>query len=561
MCTVWAWRETEGPAYSVMDKRYIKFFDGYRAAYGLADFEHEEAKVDPESGKKKPVYRWNFEPLTEKIYQSHLEGKLSIGIQPCNENSEARLGIIDIDPKDYDDFNKKFFIDIIQDYELPLIPIESKSGGLHLCLFMDHFTDAKAIKAFLTNLLPLFKLKPGNEIFPKQTELTRDEETGKLKPGQFINLPYYGGTRRALNTDGTPFEIDKFLQVVEANLISKEDLKVITENIDNKIYEGVDGDLIDGPPCLADISKISNKEGFDGKDRFMYNYHVFVKMKYPDGWEQKVKNAPVKFFEERHANAWDDKLLNAKVKSWKRSDKSYTCTQSPLSEFCKKGICVKKKFGVLAGSKGSYPLLTNLRKIEIFEEPEYEFDVTKSDGISTATVFCKSIEHLNDQRKRRNAIAKAAGFPPPIIKGDEDQIVLETLYKTQKKVQPPIGTSPKEKLHDVLHTKIHGPKATNDAAFKSGSVLIEGEYAYFKFDKFYDRLKSKDWKYKEEKTGRMMQVIYEKCEIQFLDQKRFPSKEQGRYHASVKNVVQINTKSFEEVPIYHKKIKHQTEIM
>ena len=62
-----------------MDKRYIKFFDGYRAAYGLADFEHEEAVVDPESGKKKPVYRWNYEPLTEKVYQAHLNGKLSIG--------------------------------------------------------------------------------------------------------------------------------------------------------------------------------------------------------------------------------------------------------------------------------------------------------------------------------------------------------------------------------------------------------------------------------------------------------------------------------------------------
>ena len=544
-----------------MDKRYIKFFDGYRNAYGLADFEHQEAKVDPESGKKKPVYRWNYEPLTEAIYEAHLNGKLSIGIQPCNENSEARLGVIDIDPKDYDDFNKKFFIDIIQDFDLPLIPIESKSGGLHLCLFMDQFTDAKALKSFLTNLLPLFKLKPNNEIFPKQTELTRDEETGKLKPGQFINLPYYGNKRRTLNIDGTPFAIDKFLEVVEANLVSKGQLEIITANIDKKIYEGTDADLMDGPPCLADISKISNKEGFDGKDRFMYNYHVFAKMKYPDGWEQKVKNAPVKFFEERHANAWDDKILNAKLKSWKRSDKGYTCTQSPLSDFCKKGICVKKRFGVLAGSKGSYPVLTNLRKIEIFEEPEYEFDVTKPDGIATATVFCRSIEHLNDQRKRRNAIAKAAGFLPPLIKGDEEQKVMEELYKTQTKVQPPIGTSPREKLHDVLHAKINGPRAANDAAFKSGSALIEGEYAFFKFEKFYDRLKAKDWKYKEEKTGRIMQHTYRECEIQFLEQKRFPTTEKGKHNSSTKNVVQINIKSFEQVPIHHQKLKHKTEIM
>ena len=544
-----------------MDKRYIKFFDGYRAAYGLADFEHQEAKIDPESGKKKPVYRWNYEPLTEEVYQAHLNGKLSIGIQPCNEDAETRLGVVDVDPKDYDDFNRKFFIDVIQDYDLPLIPIESKSGGLHLCLFMDQFIDAKAVRSFLTNLLPLFKLKPSNEIFPKQTELTRDEETGKLKPGQFINLPYYGGKRRALNIDGTPFEIDKFLEVVEANLVSKGQLEIITTNIDKKIYEGTDADLMDGPPCLADISKISNKEGFDGKDRFMYNYHVFAKMKYPDGWEQKVKNAPVKFFEERHANAWDDKILNAKLKSWKRSDKGYTCTQSPLSDFCKKGICVKKRFGVLAGSKGSYPVLTNLRKIEIFEEPEYEFDVTKPDGIATATVFCRSIEHLNDQRKRRNAIAKAAGFLPPLIKGDDEQKVMEELYKTQTKVQPPIGTSPREKLHDVLHAKINGPRAVNDAAFKSGSVLIEGEYAFFKFEKLYDRLKAKDWKYKEEKTGRIMQHTYRECAIQFLEQRRFPTKEKGRHNSSTKNVVQINIKSFEEVPIHHTKVKHKTEIM
>ena len=558
---MWARTETERPTSSVMDKRYIKFFDGYRDAYGLADFEHQEAKVDPESGKKKPVYRWNYEPLTEKVYQSHLEGKISIGIQPCNENSEARLGVIDVDPTDYDDFNKKFFIDVIQDYNLPLIPIESKSGGLHLCLFIDNFMSAKDIVSFLTNLLPLFKLKPNNEIFPKQTELTRDEETGKLKPGQFINLPYYGSKRRALNVDGTPFEIDKFLQVVEANLVSKDQLDTITQGIDKKIYEDVNEDFIDGPPCLAAISKISNKEGFDGKDRFMYNYHVLVKMRYPDGWEQKVKNAPVKYFNETHGNAWTDQKLKSKINSWAKSEKGYTCTEDPLWSFCKKGICVKKKFGVLAGSKGSYPILTNLRKIEIFEEPEYEFDVTKPDGIGKATVHCRSVEHLNEQIKRRNAISKAAGFLPPRIKGEEEQRIMDALYETQQSVQPPIGTSPKEKLHDVLHTKIHGPKAANDAAFKSGAVLIEGEYAFFKFDKFYDRLKSKDWKYKEEKTGRMMQAIYDSCDIQFLDQKRFPSKEQGRYHASVKNVVQINTKSFEEVPIYHKKIKHKTEIM
>ena len=499
--------------------------------------------------------------LTNEIYQQHLEGKLSIGIQPCNENGLVRFGVIDIDPKDYENFSKKDYIDIIQQYKLPLLPVESKSGGLHLFLFLDKMVDASVIKSFLSNLLSLFNLKPDCEIFPKQTQLTKDSETGQLRPGQFINLPYFGEERKALNVDGTTFTLDQFMKVISANLVTKERLKEITEGIEEKSMEGVDEEFIDGPPCLAAISKLAKNPDFDGKDRFMYNYHVMVKMKYQDNWQQRVMNAPVKYFAGVHANAWDQKFLNQKVKSWNRSSKGYTCTQSPLSEHCKKGICVKKRFGVLAGSKGSYPSLNNLKKIDLDPEPEYEFDVTKPDGIKTATVHCRSVEHLNDQRKRRNAISKAAGFFPPLIKGDEEQAVMDALYSTQKVVHPPIGTSPKEKLHDVLHAKINGPKATNDAAFKTGSVLIEGDYAFFKFDKFFDKLKSKNWRHSEDKTGRMMQVIYKDCEIEFLEQKRFPSKESGKYNSSTKNIIQINVKEFEEVPIHHSQIKHKTEIM
>tara|TARA_R110001583_G_scaffold68252_1_gene194415 strand:- start:523 stop:2157 length:1635 start_codon:yes stop_codon:yes gene_type:complete len=544
-----------------MEKKYINIFNGYRGAYGVADWTN--AKTE-ENGKKKPDYRWSYEEFTDQIYLDHLNGKKSIGIQPTNENGKAIFAVIDVDPGNYTDFSKKFYLDKIQEYDLPLIPIESKSGGLHLFLFMNEFVTATLLVSFLSNLLPLLKLKSETEIFPKQTQLPKDNETGKLRPGQFINLPYYKKTeRKAINPqDGTYFTFEQFLEVAENNLKKEEDLKLITESIDNKIFYDVDDDFLHGPPCLPQVAKISKEPGFDGKDRFMYNYHVLVKMKYPDNWQQKIKNAPVKFFEERHANAWDDKTLNAKLRSWSKSEKGYTCTQDPINAFCTKGICVKQKFGVLSGSKGSYPVITNLRKIDLDPEPEYEFDVTAPDGIGTTTVHCKSIEHLNDQRKRRNSIAKAAGFPPPIIKGQEDQIILESLYKTQKVVHPPIGTSPKEKLHDVLHAKITGPKAMNDASFKSGTVFIEDEtYAYFKWDKFYDRLKSKNWKYNEDKTGAMMQATYKKCDIQFLEQKRFPAKEKGKYNTPTKNVVQIKIEDFESVPIYHTLTKHQKEII
>src|SRR6056300_1696452 len=212
-------------------EKYIEYFNGYRNAYGIADFDHKESKIDSETGKKKPVYRWNFEELTKDIYQQHLDGKLSIGIQPCTEDSEVKFAVIDIDPKDY--------LDIIQAYDLPLLPAESKSGGLHLYLFMEKFTNASLIKSFLTNLLSLFGLKQDTEIFPKQTQLTKDSETGQLRPGQFINLPYFGEERKALNIDGTTFTLEQFMQVISANLVPKERLKEITEEMEAKTMEGV----------------------------------------------------------------------------------------------------------------------------------------------------------------------------------------------------------------------------------------------------------------------------------------------------------------------------------
>jgi hypothetical protein len=547
-----------------MIKRYIKIFDGYRMAYGTAELKN--AKVDPEKGGKlvipKGDYGWTYQELTDDVYKRHLEGTLSIGVQPCNENSEAKFGVIDIDPKDYVGFDRQYIIEKIQEYKLPLVPVLSKSGGLHLYLFMNEFVLATLIVSFLSNLLSLFKLKSNNEIFPKQTQLTKDPETGKTNVGFFINLPYFKKTERlAINLDGTTFTLEQFIEVAEANMVNVEDLKNITESIENKDLEGVDEEFDDGPPCLAHLSKIMKNPGFDGKDRFMYNYHVFVKMKYGDNWQQRVMNAPVKYFEPVHANAWDKQALTAKVRSWSKSEKGYTCTQSPISDYCKKGVCVKKKFGILAGSKGSYPVLANLRKIDIQPDPEYEFDVTKPDGIGKASVYCKSIEHLTDQRKRRNSIAIAAGFPPPIVKGEEDQMILTALFETQTVINPPIGTSPKEKLHDVIHAKINGPKAMNDAAFKSGTVLIEEGFAYFRFEKFYDKLKSKNWKHSEDKTGVMMKTNYETCGIEFLKQKRFPAKDKGKYNTPTNNIVMISVKEFEDVQINHTLIKHNTEIM
>ena len=77
---------------------------------------------------------------------------------------------------------------------------------------------------------------------------------GELRPGQFINLPYFNKTeRRALNIDGTEFTFEQFIPLVESNLVDPDQLNAITEGIDKKIFEGADEDFKEGPPCLATL--------------------------------------------------------------------------------------------------------------------------------------------------------------------------------------------------------------------------------------------------------------------------------------------------------------------
>ena len=58
-----------------------------------------------------------------------------------------------------------------------------------------------------------------------------------------------------------------------------------------------------------------------------------------------------------------------------------------------------------------------------------------------------------------------------------------------------------------------------------------------------------------------MEVTYKDCGIEFVDQKRFPTKDKGVHNSSTKNVVKISIKEFENVPIHHTKLKHKTEIL
>ena len=113
-------------------KEFIKYFTGLKRNYGYCNvnkgYKDDAGKIrfDPRD------YGWAKRPITDKDYEEHLNGKKSIGIQPCDDEGLAIFGAIDIDPKNYTDFKPEKYLKIIEEKELPIIPIKSKRGGLHL---------------------------------------------------------------------------------------------------------------------------------------------------------------------------------------------------------------------------------------------------------------------------------------------------------------------------------------------------------------------------------------------------------------------------------------------
>jgi hypothetical protein len=542
-----------------MERKFIEYFTGLQRNFGIADL--TKTIKDPVTGKLKPEYGWSKQPITDQYYLDHLNGNKSIGIQPCNDEGMVRFGTIDIDSKDYKDFSIKKYLDIIKQYDLPLIPVKSKSGGLHLYLFLKEPVKAIIIKKFLEGLLFTLKLPLKTEIYPKQTELGQDSE-GKFIDGNFINLPYYNKTERiAINFDGKPFTFEQFIQVIEANLKTSSELEEFSIAHVKTVLQGGPSEFDDGPPCLQIMTKSPLD---DGRDRWLYNYMVFAKKRYQDKWEEMVVDAPKKYFLKDSnglvVDDWSEKKVRDKIRSWKKdSTKGYTCTQEPIANFCMKSECVKRKYGFLSDRKVLFPKLSSLVKIK-YPEPEYTFNVELPNGESR-NVKARNVKQIVLQEEIRSIIAAAADFVPPKVKSNDFQEVLDSLFPPTEELSPPKGTTPDEQLEEYLKEYVNGPQAKSNASFKTGSVLIEGEYAYFKYQGFYKFLKVKDWKEDKSKTAeKIIQICGGKEKAKINVPKRFPKKQGEKESHDPIDVIQISIDKFkikqsrpEIIPVKSKK--------
>lgn len=520
-------------------QEYIKYFTGLKRNYGVC--KTTEGFVDAETGKKRYPHEWSSIPLVEQDYLDHLSGKKSIGIQPCTDEGKARFGAIDVDKYPID---RKFYLNIIQEKKLPIIPVLSKSGGLHLYVFTTEFVKTKSIRDFLEQVLFLFKLPISTEIFPKQTSLGENAD-GEKTNGNFINLPYNSISRKALLPDGEEMQIDMFLKVIEANAQTEAQLKDIQKRIVEEELSGGGEEFVDGPPCLGILTKNIMK---DGRDRFLYNYMVFAKKKYPDKWQGKVIEAARKYFE--FDTNWTDIHVNQKIKSWSKDTKGHTCNDPLLAPVCVKSECVKRKFGIISDNKPVWPALYALQKLNIKPTPEWYFTVKNEEG-QTKQVHAKNVHRIESQKELRALLMEQVHVVVPTVKANDFYEILKNLFEKSKIeiLEPAEGTNPSDILKAHINRYINDPQAKKYNSFKSGRPLLDDEYAYFLYSAFYDDLKTYEWKESSAKTSLMIKALFpsEKPEDQakFDHSKKFPGKDSDNKQYPPLKTLRIPLKYFE----------------
>ena len=486
-----------------MLEEYVKLFSGYDGDFGIADM--SKAKLDSERNKLKPDYEWSGRPITTVDYKNHLEGKISIGIQPCRLDKMAQFACIDIDPKNYSEFKVDDYLTKFQQYKLPLVPLLSKSGGLHCYIFLkEPMLAAELIEALKAFLLPL-GLKPNTEIFPKQKELKEDEK-GDIKPGNFINLPYYNNgktTRYAIDKNNVKLSLEEFIKLANESKISKERLDALVEETHTNILLGTNPEFADGPPCLALCSKSKLD---DGRDRFMYNYMVFAKKKYKEKWPDLVSQANYNYLE----TPWDKSKLDSKIKAWTKETAGHTCYEDPIKDRCMRSECYKRPFGVKSDSINAFPEVTDFQVIK-YEQSEYRFNVIMPNDDKFEVVI-PNLKLMTNEKEFLSLVWDQTGTYFEPLKPKDFRAKLNEWRKNGQTIKPPAGTHTDDILAEELYQYcVNGPRAKERIQLKNGACFTGEGYHYFKFQSFITHL-GNGWKIDQQKIA---QKLKDKCKVEF----------------------------------------------
>lgn len=301
----------------------------YREFYNLFHGLDRAHGVWYKSGKMETLRE---EPTYEK-FESHLDGKIGLGIIPVTDKSKSFFGVIDVDA--HGEGEKIDFAELeskVDKMNLPLVLCRSKSGSAHLYVFFKEAVSTKKVRNILARWATALGYK-GIEVFPKQTKL------GKDQLGNWINLPYFEAkkTVRFGIKNGNKLNLEQF--ITEAT--DRQQTEAAFIEADKHLMASTE--LEGAPPCLIYMYLDGVPEG--SRNDALFSYGVYFR-KSTDNWEDSLNTlnyspAMIKPLPKREID-----VITGSV--GKSNDYKYKCGSPPISNYCDKDLCRLAKYGVHA---------------------------------------------------------------------------------------------------------------------------------------------------------------------------------------------------------------------
>lgn len=431
--------------------KFHAVFAGMSQAYGTYDLSRPQIRES--DGKVEGGALTRRAPVTDELWQKHLDGEMGIGIVPIRDDNTCLFGAIDVD--DYSGLSHQDMAVRLARLGIPLVVFRSKSGGLHLFAFASEPVSALKMQTKLRDVAAV--LGHGtSEIFPKQTKILIDQ--GDV--GQWINMPYFNGVRGmryAVTVEGNAMSAWEFLSYVD-------EIKQGPAWFDSPTL--LVNDFPDGPPCLQILSNIGYPKGT--RNDGLYSIGIYLRKSDPDNWEQKLDILNHKYMVPPLS------LIEVQgvAKSLKRKEYNYACTKQPICNHCNATLCRTRKYGV-GGGQGKFPSLGGLTKLAT-KPPTWFWTV---DGIRMEL----TTTDLQDPRKFQARCMEYLNMMPPMPSAPIWQSAVQHAMDSVTVVEAPSDASPEGQFWEMVEKFCTGrAQALQKEEIVLGRPFTQGKKTYFR---------------------------------------------------------------------------------
>jgi hypothetical protein len=454
-------------------EEFARLFEGWHKNYGTYRLTGE---VD-ERGKALGEAYSLAGNVTIELWHDHLKGIQGLGVIPITDQSKVKFAAIDID--DYE-LDIAAVVRQIHEEKFPLVPCRTKSGGLHLYLFLSDWISAKVAQQKLREMAAKLGFG-GSEIFPKQHTILA--ERGDI--GQWINMPYFDAAktqRFGIDEENKPIPVDKFPRYAFARMIDPEQLAATKFSDDLSVSA-----LPEGPPCLNHLAS----KGFPlgTRNNGLFNMGVYAQKVNPDTWQNLLHDYNKKFM--------DPPLTPSEVQGVikslnKAKGYTYTCKQQPIVNHCNVNKCRACKYGIGVSGVGM-PKYGTLCKVDA-EPPIWFVDVEGGGRVALST------DELQKVYGYQRRVMDDCNVVPPLVKAEVWSEVISKLMTDVTIIEIPEEATPRGLLRGYLNEF-----CTSRVQAKSQDEILLGKpftdrdmgYVYFRmrdFVAFLERMKFRELK-------------------------------------------------------------------